>query len=176
MYRNLLVHTLILIVLLLFYSCSTSIFRVVADEDTTREYSNEILNSMPKMPVTEEPTPKPQGQLQIGIKRRPEYCARKAQKGDSLHMHYTGSLKDNGVVFDSSYKRGQPLKFTLGMSQVIKGWDLGLLGTCAGEKRKLVIPPHLAYGEIGSPPNIPPNAALVFEVETIKIDQNHVEL
>lgn len=132
------------------------------------EHKDEILNSMPKMPTT---TPNPaNGKLQIGIKKKVENCERKATKGDTLHMHYKGSLKDTGAEFDSSYKRGQPLIFRLGQGNVIKGWDQGLLGICAGEKRKLVIPPHLAYGEMGSPPTIPGGATLVFEVEAVKVE------
>lgn len=139
-------------------------------------YSDEIINSLPKMPPVVEDV-KPKAKLQIGIKKRIPDCVRKAQKGDSLHMHYRGSLKANGAEFDNSYKRGQPLIFSLGTGQVIKGWDQGLLGICAGEKRKLVIPPHLAYGETGSPPTIPPDSTLVFEVEAIKIeDGSKIEL
>lgn len=132
------------------------------------EYKDDIVNSMPQMPMAE---PKQNvGKLHIGIKKRADNCERQAQKGDSLHMHYRGSLKDGGSEFDNSYKRGQPLIFTLGTGQVIKGWDQGLLGICAGEKRKLVIPPHLAYGESGSPPTIPPQSTLVFEVEAVKVE------
>lgn len=132
------------------------------------EYKDEIINSLPVMPKEE---PKlTVGKLHIGIKKRAENCERQAQKGDSLHMHYRGSLKDGGSEFDNSYKRGQPLIFTLGTGQVIKGWDQGLLGICAGEKRKLIIPPHLAYGEAGSPPTIPPGSTLVFEVEAVKVE------
>lgn len=132
------------------------------------KYSDDIINSLPKMP--EVTTKAPVGKLQIGIKKRADNCNKQAQKGDSLHMHYRGSLKSDGTEFDNSYKRGQPLVFTLGTGQVIKGWDQGLLGICAGEKRKLVIPPHLAYGEMGSPPTIPPGATLVFEVEAVKVE------
>lgn len=133
------------------------------------QYKDEILNSMPKMPE-QQPPPEPTGKLHIGIKKRADNCEREAQKGDSLHMHYRGTLKEGGSEFDNSYKRGQPLQFTLGVGQVIKGWDQGLLGICAGEKRKLVIPPHLAYGEMGSPPSIPPDSTLIFEVEAVKVE------
>lgn len=136
----------------------------------TMKHKDEIINSLPKMP--EQPKKEPTGKLQIGIKKRADNCERQAQKGDSLHMHYRGSLKVGGTEFDNSYKRGQPLVFTLGTGQVIKGWDQGLLGICAGEKRKLVIPPHLAYGEMGSPPTIPPDSTLVFEVEAVKVESN----
>lgn len=111
--------------------------------------------------------------LQIGVKKRvpAEECTIKSRKGDKLKMHYTGKLED-GTEFDSSIPRGDPLEFTLGMGQVIKGWDQGLLGMCQGEKRKLSIPPHLGYGESGAPPKIPGNSVLIFEVELIEINRN----
>ena len=107
--------------------------------------------------------------LQIGVKYRPEKCERKAKKGDRLSMHYTGTLKSNGKKFDSSLDRGQPFEFTLGVGQVIKGWDEGIAGMCVGEKRKLIIPSEMGYGSRGAGADIPPNADLVFEVELLKI-------
>lgn len=95
-------------------------------------------------------------QLQIGIKKRVENCSKTSKKGDSLSMHYVGKLED-GTEFDSSIGRGQPFEFTLGVGQVIKGWDQGLLDMCEGEKRKLIIPSHLGYGDHGAPPKIPGN-------------------
>ncbi|KAI9189875.1 Peptidyl-prolyl cis-trans isomerase fpr2 [Blastocladiella emersonii ATCC 22665] len=108
-------------------------------------------------------------ELQIGVKHRPEVCTQRSRKGDRLSMHYRGTLFADGSEFDASYNRNQPFDFVLGAGQVIKGWDQGLLGMCVGEKRKLVIPPHLGYGAGGSPPVIPPAATLVFEVELLKI-------
>ena len=108
--------------------------------------------------------------LQIGVKKRVENCEMKSRKGDTLHMHYTGTLQD-GTEFDSSIPRGEPLSFTLGSGQVIKGWDQGLLAMCAGEKRKLVIPSDLGYGDSGAGDKIPGGSVLVFEVELIKIDR-----
>ncbi|XP_068619608.1 peptidyl-prolyl cis-trans isomerase FKBP2 [Battus philenor] len=108
--------------------------------------------------------------LQIGVKKRPTECTIKSRKGDLLHMHYTGTLED-GTEFDSSIPRGNPLTFTLGSGQVIKGWDQGLIGMCEGEHRKLVIPPELAYGESGAPPKIPKSATLTFHVELVKIER-----
>ncbi|XP_021120337.1 peptidyl-prolyl cis-trans isomerase FKBP2 isoform X2 [Heterocephalus glaber] len=92
--------------------------------------------------------------LQIGVKKRVDHCPIKSRKGDVLHMHYTGKLED-GTEFDSSLPQNQPFVFSLGTGQVIKGWDQGLLGMCEGEKRKLVIPSELGYGERGAPPKIP---------------------
>lgn len=112
--------------------------------------------------------------LKIGIKKRVENCEQKTRKGDIVHMHYTGKLQD-GTEFDSSIPRGQPLSFTLGAGQVIKGWDQGLLGMCVGEKRHLVIPPELGYGKTGAGAKIPPDATLIFDVELVKIE-NRKEL
>ncbi|KAL7754076.1 Peptidyl-prolyl cis-trans isomerase fpr2 [Sorochytrium milnesiophthora] len=110
----------------------------------------------------------PPTELRIGVLERVE-CTRKSRDGDKLSMHYTGTLFDTGAKFDSSHDRNQPFDFTLGQGMVIKGWDHGLRGMCEGEKRRLTIPSDLGYGDSGSPPVIPPKAALVFEVELLKI-------
>jgi FKBP-type peptidyl-prolyl cis-trans isomerase len=91
-----------------------------------------------------------------------------AQNGDVVWVHYTGKLQDGGKQFDSS-AGGKPYKLTLGKGEVIQGWDEGLVGMKVGEKRQLVIPAALGYKEKGSPPAIPPNATLVFDVEMIGV-------
>ena len=91
----------------------------------------------------------------------------KAKTGDTVIMHYTGTFED-GAKFDSSVDRDQPFSFTLGSGMVIEGWELGVEGMGKGEKRKLTVPYHLAYGENGYGP-IPPKATLIFEVELLDI-------
>ncbi|XP_024451585.1 peptidyl-prolyl cis-trans isomerase FKBP62 isoform X2 [Populus trichocarpa] len=86
--------------------------------------------------------------------------------GDEVEVHYTGTLLD-GTQFDSSRDRGTPFKFTLGQGQVIKGWDLGIKTMKKGENALFTIPADLAYGSSGSPPTIPPNATLQFDVELL---------
>ena len=92
-----------------------------------------------------------------------------AKAGDNIVVNYTGTLPD-GTKFDSSVDRNQPFPYTLGQNQVIKGWELGLLGMKVGETRKLTIPPELAYGAAGRPPVIPQNATLIFMIDMLSIN------
>ncbi|WP_108246531.1 peptidylprolyl isomerase [Muricauda brasiliensis] len=92
----------------------------------------------------------------------------KAEKGKTVSVHYEGALT-NGQVFDSSYKRKQPIDFSLGIGQVIPGWDEGISLLKVGDKARFVIPSHLAYGSTGAGGVIPPNATLIFDVELMNV-------
>lgn len=90
------------------------------------------------------------------------------QQGQTVIAHYHGTLLD-GTTFDSSFERGQPFQFPLGQGRVIRGWDEGFALFPVGTKAILIIPPDLGYGERGSPPKIPPQATLRFDVELLGI-------
>jgi FKBP-type peptidyl-prolyl cis-trans isomerase len=93
-----------------------------------------------------------------------------AVSGKKVKVHYTGKLED-GTEFDSSIKRGQPIEFTLGVGQVIKGWDEGIALMKVGGKTQLIIPPELGYGAAGAGSVIPPNAVLIFDVELVEVEK-----
>jgi FKBP-type peptidyl-prolyl cis-trans isomerase len=93
---------------------------------------------------------------------------KEVSKGDTIVMHYRGTLVD-GREFDSSYGRGEPFSCPIGVGYVIAGWDIGIIGMKVGGKRKLVIPGHLGYGARGAGGIIGPNATLIFECELLDV-------
>lgn len=100
----------------------------------------------------------------------PKWCLSTSKNGDTLTMRHVASLFHNNHVFEST-KNGSPFKFKLGSRAVIEGWNLGVKDMCIGEKRKLIIPPDLAYGEKGIRYKIPRMATVVLEVELVAIDK-----
>jgi len=115
-----------------------------------------------------EPELKPSG-LKVDYVSVPDPCDRKALKGQMLTMHYTGTLED-GTKFDSSHDRNEPFKFQIGVGQVIQVWEEGVLGMCVGEKRRLIVPPELGYGEQGAGDIIPGGATLYFDIELLSTE------
>jgi len=110
-----------------------------------------------------------QNVTQLQIKDDQTGTGDEAVIGKKVTVNYQGFLLD-GTKFDSSYERGTPFTFTLGAGEVIKGWDQGVVGMKIGGKRRLLIPPDLAYGSQGAGNAIPPNSSLVFAIELLKVE------
>ena len=118
---------------------------------------------------THAPTPAPDPNAKLEIKDLTVGKGAEAKAGDTVRVHYVGTLL-NGEKFDASKDHGNDgFTFDLGKGRVIKGWDEGVAGMKAGGKRKLTIPPHLGYGARGAGAKIPPNSTLVFEVELLQV-------
>lgn len=92
-----------------------------------------------------------------------------AGRGDVVDVHYVGVSHSTGEEFDASWNRGEPLRFQLGVGQVIRGWDQGVQGMKVGGRRRLEIPAHLAYGDQGAPPVIAPGEALIFVCDLVSV-------
>jgi FKBP-type peptidyl-prolyl cis-trans isomerase len=135
-----------------------------SDAQQNPKMEPKIVANSPPTPLG-QPTTTTSGLIYVTLK---EGSGAAAKSGDSVLMHYTGTLSD-GKKFDSSVDRGDPLPVTLGMGGVIRGWDEGVPGMLVGEKRKLTIPPNLGYGG-QTKGSIPPNSTLIFEVELVKIN------
>lgn len=97
---------------------------------------------------------------------------RKPKQGEMVVAHYVGTLASDGTKFDSSRDRNKPLTFIIGIGSVIKGWDEGIIDMQLGETSRLTVSSDYGYGEEGSPPAIPTNADLVFEVELLQCGDN----
>ena len=144
-----------------------------ASRELEHENEEEELNSFPRMSVGE--TRDVSSLKDKGVMKKllqpsspPSHHRTHPEAGDKVLVHYTGRLLDEAKTkFDSSVDRGEPFEFTVGVGQVIKGWDLGVMTMERGEKCLLTCKPEYAYGAAGAPPSIPPNATLEFEVELI---------
>lgn len=117
---------------------------------------------------TQKPAEAPPSNEKLEMKDLVVGKGTEAKAGDSIKVHYVGTLPD-GKEFDSSKKANKPFEFELGAGRVIKGWDQGVAGMKIGGKRKLTVPPSLGYGARGFPPVIPPNSTLIFEVELLEV-------
>ncbi|XP_041663090.1 peptidyl-prolyl cis-trans isomerase FKBP7 [Cheilinus undulatus] len=111
-------------------------------------------------------------EVKIEVLFKPEPCSPRSKKGDLMNVHYDGYLAKDGSQFycSRSDKAGHPQWFVLGVGQILKGLDIGMEDMCAGEKRKITVPPALAFGEKGKHP-VPPNATVIFEVEVYMVSR-----
>ncbi|XP_061432718.1 LOW QUALITY PROTEIN: peptidyl-prolyl cis-trans isomerase FKBP14-like [Lethenteron reissneri] len=111
----------------------------------------------------------PEAEVKVEVTHRPFLCHRKSKRGDLVALSYRGFL-ENGTRFHSTdeHNNGHPVWVTLGVGEVIRGWDRGLVGMCVGEKRRLTVPPTLAYGKEGKGEG-PPDATLIFDMELHEI-------
>jgi peptidylprolyl isomerase len=137
-----------------------------AEEQATETEAAADLTDTSRKPAIPKPTGSPPRRLRVEdiVKGK----GRAAKQGDSLTVQYAGVTFSTGTEFDASWDRGQPFTFELG-GQVIPGWNQGLEGMRPGGRRKLTIPPQLAYGAQGQPPSIGPNETLVFVIDLVRI-------
>ncbi|KAJ8415876.1 hypothetical protein AAFF_G00404330 [Aldrovandia affinis] len=112
----------------------------------------------------------PEPEVKVEVLHKPFLCQRASKYGDMLLVHYDGFLESNGTMFHSSRTEGdkQPVWFTMGTREVIKGWEKGLQNMCVGERRKLIVPPALAYGKEGKG-KIPSDSTLIFNIDLMEI-------
>lgn len=154
------------ILLLIAFSCNKEETSSKPTSESPAQAQTEPASQKNEQQASEESIITTNSGLKIAVLK--EGSGQEAKLGNIVSVHYTGQFED-GRKFDSSVDRGQPFQFTLSKGQVIDGWIEGVAGMKIGEKRKLIIPPHLAYGERGHPGGIPPNSTLVFEVELLGV-------
>ena len=122
---------------------------------------------MPEKPEVDAPEGPPPAELEVTDLAVGEGA--EAGPGDTVKVHYVGVAYSTGEEFDASYNRGAPLDFPLGAGRVIRGWDQGVAGMRVGGRRRLVIPPHLAYGDRGAGGVIAPGETLIFVVDLVDV-------
>lgn len=139
---------------------------VYLDQQQVAPNTNQVITQAPTSTMV---TPVSEQILEGGLKVQDLVIGEgeEVKSGDTISIHYKGTLED-GVQFDSSYDRGEPFETQIGVGQVIKGWDLGVVGMKIGGKRILTIPAELGYGSQENG-NIPANSTLIFEVELVAI-------
>lgn len=154
--------------LYVFLSIGVMMLGCQSSEDETKgtpETAEEPASNYPGWATTKQPETTSSGlkyiDMEVGNGASP-------QSGQQVVVHYSGYLT-NGTKFDSSVDQGEALAFAIGAGEVIQGWDEGIMSMKVGGKRKLIIPPQLGYGAGGSPPVIPPNAELIFDVELLEV-------
>jgi peptidylprolyl isomerase len=123
-----------------------------------------VTHQKPEIDPPEGPAPS-----QLEVIDLTEGDGAEAAEGKTVHVHYVGVAHSTGEEFDASYNRGEPLAFRLGTGQVIAGWDQGVQGMKVGGRRRLVIPPHLGYGDRGAGGVIKPGETLIFVVDLVDV-------
>ena len=134
-------------------------------EAQTEQAPPEVSGELKQKPRIPKPTGNPPKELKT--EDLIEGRGRTARAGDAVSVQYVGVTFKEGKEFDASWDRGEPFQFSLGAGEVIPGWDRGVEGMKVGGRRKLTIPPELAYGAQGSPPDIGPNETLVFVIDLL---------
>lgn len=127
--------------------------------------SSTAASAKPEVAVPKGPPPR-----RLVVRDLKRGSGRAAAGGDTVTVHYVGVRYKDGKQFDASWDRGKPFPFVLEAQEVIPGWDRGVKGMKVGGRRELVIPPKLAYGAQGSPPDIPANATLVFVIDLLRVE------
>ncbi len=135
-----------------------------SESSSTGETTSTAKKTKPKVTVPKGAPPK-----RLVTKEIEEGSGVEAKSGDEVTVQYVGVDYKNGKEFDSSWSRNEPFSFQLGAGQVIPGWEQGVEGMKVGGRRELIIPPELAYGETGAPPNIGPNETLVFVIDLLAV-------
>lgn len=123
-----------------------------------------VTHDKPEIDVPDGPPP-----TELEVTDLTEGQGAEASAGQTVDVHYVGVAHSTGAEFDASYNRGTPLSFRLGAGQVISGWDQGVAGMKVGGRRRLVIPPHLAYGDRGAGGAIKPGETLIFVVDLVDV-------